>query len=116
VRSGCLSSPNLPQCADAVSLFIISAQSASLRSKAKHLEYILAFTAVSLTREPGAVTAWGSGAGKYFGPGNQGWLSLVRMPEPEKLTSGRLMGSCLMGSWLTIKTERNDARPPLDCR
>jgi hypothetical protein len=50
VRSGCLSSPNLPQCADAVSLFIISAQSASLRSKAKHLEYILAFTAVSLTR------------------------------------------------------------------
>jgi hypothetical protein len=45
---------------------------------------------------------------KYFGPGNEGWLLLVRIPEPEKLSSGRLMGS-----WLTFKNERATRGRPL---
>ena len=46
---------NSPQCAHALSLFITSAQSATSRHKAMHVEYVLESTETSLTREPDAV-------------------------------------------------------------
>ena len=46
---------NSLQCAHALSLFITSAQSATSRHKAMHVEYVLESTETSLTREPDAV-------------------------------------------------------------
>src|SRR5215469_14070410 len=46
---------NSLQCAHALSLFITSAQSATSRHKAMHVEYVLESTETSLPREPHAV-------------------------------------------------------------